>query len=73
MTLLTKPVTRSTPWSAPHGVARSVVITLYPGGIIGLREHRRRKEVKMDAATLYTRALLAEQRMARTGHLRRKG
>lgn len=66
MTILTKPVKRSTPWNAPHGVARSVVITLYPGGIIGLREHKRRKEVKVDAATLYTRALLAETRQMRT-------
>lgn len=62
MTSLSKPVRRSTPWRAPHGVAPVVVITLYPGGIIGLREQRRRKEVKVEAATIYTRALLAEQR-----------
>ena len=62
MTTLTKPLRRTTPWQAPHGVARSVVITLYPGGIIGLREHRRRKEVQLSAATLYARALVEERR-----------
>ena len=65
MTTLTRPVRRTTPWAAPHGVAPSVVITLYPGGVIGLREHRRRKEVQVNAATLYTQALLAERRQAK--------
>ncbi len=71
MTTLTKPVRRSTTWRAPHGVKPSVVITLYPGGVIGLREHQRRKEVRVDAATVYTRALLSEQRAARAS--RRRG
>ena len=62
MTRLSKPVTRRTSWNAPHGVNPEVVITLYPGGVIGLREARRRKEVQVNASTLYTRALLAEQR-----------
>jgi hypothetical protein len=57
-TLLTKPVRRKSPWRAPHGVRPDVVITIYPGAIIGLRELGRRKEVKVSAATIYTRALL---------------
>jgi hypothetical protein len=65
MTSLKKPVSRTTTWRAPHGVAPQVVITLYPGGVIGLREHRRRKEVQLEAAQLYTRALLEERRKER--------
>lgn len=65
MTLLSKPVRRRTAWAAPHGVAPEVVITLYPGGMIGLREVRRRKEVVLSASSLYTRALMAEQREKR--------
>lgn len=64
MTRLTKPVKRTTPWNAPHGVKKDVVITLYPGAIIGLRELGRRKEVQVSAATIYTRALLEERRAA---------
>ena len=71
MTALKKPVRRTTTWAAPHGVAEQVVITLYPGGVIGLRESRRRKEVQLNAATLYTRALLEERRRAKTP--RRRG
>lgn len=65
MTRLVKPVQRRTTWNAPYGVAREVVITLYPGGVIGLREARRRKEVQLQAATLYAQALLAERRAAK--------
>ncbi len=71
MTALKKPVRRTTTWHAPHGVADQVIITLYPGGVIGLRERRRRKEVQLDAAQLYTRALLEERRKERVK--RRKG
>lgn len=66
-TRLTKPVARRTPWRAPYGVARQVVAILYPGGLLGLREHGRRKEVKVELSTIYTRALLAERRAARKG------
>lgn len=70
-TRLTKPVRRCTGWTAPYGVATDVIITLYPGGVIGLREARRRKEVQLNAATLYTQALLAERRKAKLA--RRQG
>jgi hypothetical protein len=65
MTDLTKAVRRTSAWPAPHGVAPRVVISLYPGAIIGLREYRRRKEIKLAASTLYAQALLAERRAAR--------
>lgn len=71
MTRLTKPVKRTTGWAAPYGVKPEVVITLYPGGRIGLRELGRRKEVQVSAAVIYTRALLAERQAAKKA--RRKG
>jgi hypothetical protein len=70
MTRLAKPLKRRTTWVGPWGVTQEVVITLYPGGVIGLREARRRKEVQLNAATLYVNALLAEARAARK---RKKG
>ena len=72
-TLATKPVRRRTTWRAPH-VAPQVVISIYPDGTVGLREVRRRREILVDAATIYTRALLDEARKARQERKRaRKG
>ncbi len=66
MTDLKRPVKRvARGLVVPHGVNPDLVISLYPGGVIGLREARRRKEVKVSAATLYTQALLAEVRAKR--------
>ncbi len=65
MTALSKPVKRTATWAAPYGVRPQVVITLYPGAVIGLRELGRRKEVQLSAATLYTRALLDTARARR--------
>jgi hypothetical protein len=59
MTTLSKIVSRLASVSVPHGVKPEIVITLYPGGTIGLRESGRRKatEVYIDAGTLYVRCL----------------
>lgn len=59
MTQLDKPVQRRTRASVPHGVKPEIVITLYPGGTIGLRESGRRKsaEVCVDVGTLYVQAV----------------
>lgn len=70
MTSLNKPVTRRTRASVPHGVKPEIVITLYPGGTIGLREAGRRKtaEYFLDVGTLYVRAVqnkIAVERMAK--------
>jgi ArsR family metal-binding transcriptional regulator len=42
-----------------HAIA-ALVITLYPGGLIGIREARRRKEIKLDAGQLYLAAVAQE-------------
>lgn len=66
MTDLKRPVKRvARGLAVPHGVNPDLVISLYPGGVIGLREARRRKEVKVSALTLYTRALRDEARARR--------
>lgn len=61
MTRLNKPVRRVTQHRSSHAIGQ-LVITLYPGGIIGIRESRRRKEFTMDAAKLYMRAVMEERR-----------
>ena len=68
MTDLHHPVSRRTRASVPHGVKPEIVITLYPGGTIGLRESGRRKSAEycLDVGTLYVRAVqnkLAVERM----------
>ena len=62
MTRLAKPVTRTAMCAVPHGVNPTLVITLYPGGVIGLRESRRRKEYTVAAGTLYAQLVGAEVR-----------
>lgn len=62
MTALTKRVVRKTRGRVPHGVRAEIVVTLYPGGIIGLRELGRRKEYDFEVGALYSRAVLAEAR-----------
>jgi len=81
MTTLTKPVTRkacTTP--AAHGVRPELVISLHPGGIIGIREAGRRDAsgIMFEAARLYVdgvRAkaaqIRAEKRKARAAKRRR--
>ncbi len=56
MTKLIRPVVRVTEHRASHAI-RELVISLYPGGIIGLREKGSRgsNEVTVDAARLYLR------------------
>ncbi len=53
-------VRRKTLASVIHGVNPNLVITLYPRGVIGIRELRRRKEFCFDAGTLYVKALINE-------------
>jgi hypothetical protein len=59
MTILKKPVSRRTETRVSHAIA-ALVITLYPGGLIGIREARRRKEIKLDAGQLYLAAVAQE-------------
>lgn len=56
MTQLNKPVTRkAVTRPAAYGVRAELIISLHPGGIIGIRESGRRSksEVCFDAAELY--------------------
>jgi hypothetical protein len=43
----------------PHGVAKILAVTLHPGGLIGLREYRRRKEYLIAVGPLYARLVAA--------------
>lgn len=81
MTALTKSVTRkarTTP--AAYGVRSDLVISLHPGGIIGIREAGRRSssEICFDASRLYVDGVRrraaerrAEKRKARAAKRRR--
>lgn len=55
VTTLKKPVRRTARCHVPHGVKPVIVITLYPGGVIGLRESGRRQasEQQVEAGALY--------------------
>lgn len=65
MTKLVKPVKRTATCQVPHGVNPSLVITLHPGGVIGLRESRRRREYLIAAGRLYAQLVAAEARQKR--------
>ena len=61
MIRLSRPVRRTTTSGpVPHGVKSEMVITLYPGGLIGLRELGRRREYTISAGVLYARLVGAE-------------
>lgn len=60
-----KPTRRRVTARVPHGVTPQLIVTIYPGGIIGLRENRRRKEYQLDCGTLYVAAIRAELRRGR--------
>jgi len=51
----------------PHGVNDELVITLYPGGTIGIRELRRSMatEKQFDAGQLYSAAVIRDALAAR--------
>lgn len=76
-TRLTKPVRRAATVPYTHGIKPELVVTLYPGGVLGIREQRRpaRTEVKVAIATIYQRALWARTPVRRSrrraAHLRR--
>jgi hypothetical protein len=73
MTKLNKPIRRQADtMPAAYGISSQLVITLYPRGIIGLREAGRRasSEVVLDASELYVQAV--RQRVARSKAEKRK-
>ena len=56
-TALERPVSRKT--AAPHR-GRQLIVTLYPGDVIGVRHLRRRKEYQIPLAWVYDTAVKAE-------------
>lgn len=73
MTALTRAVRRITVVSdpLPRGVNPRIAVTLYPTGVIGLREARRRVEYSITVARLYQRLMLDASRVERSLRKRR--
>jgi hypothetical protein len=58
MTDLTKPIRRIARNAvSTHGLSADLVVTLYPGGILGLREPRRRQEWTIPLEAVLTLAI----------------
>ncbi len=73
MTALNKPVRRvAQVREMPHGFRDRLVVTLYPGGIVSVREVRRREAVEFDLSKLYVSALITRslaRRITRRGKM----
>lgn len=65
MTDLKRPLKRGILSNVPHGVNPKIVVTLYPNGVIGLRESRRRREYTLGVGALYVQAVAAQARLDR--------
>jgi hypothetical protein len=64
VTMLTKPVKRQTETLVRDGAKRrNLVVTLYPGGVIGLRPSKTRREELLTLEAAY--ALAIRQRVAK--------
>jgi len=62
VTLCTKPTRRKVRANVPFGVNPEIVLTIYPSGVIGLREARRRREYVVSIGIIYHNAVLASAR-----------
>lgn len=65
-TLKSKPVSRTVAIRRPSSAYKdALVVTIYPGGILGLRERGRRldSEIKLDLGELYVGALAKRARL----------
>lgn len=63
MTPLRKPVRRLAtvdPGTVPFNTNPNIVVSLYPGGVIGLREARHRKEYLVHVGVVLERAIVDE-------------
>jgi len=72
MTKLTKPVRRTAHLNVAHGIKPDIVVTLYPGGILGLRESGRRQEYRVALAALMERAVIDDAEQARRTRKQRR-
>ncbi len=61
MTILKKPRSYSIGKRVSHAI-KPIVVTLYPNGVIGLREKGRRKEVTVEAGRLYVNLIAGDIR-----------
>ncbi len=57
-----KPTRRVVRAQVPFGCNPDIIITLYPSGVIGLREARRRREYVVGVGSIYQNAVLAAAR-----------
>jgi len=57
-----KPTRRRVRAAVPYGVNPEIVVTIYPAGIIGLREGRRRREYVLPVGLIYQNAVKAAAR-----------
>lgn len=64
-TELKKPLRRGIVSNVPYGVNPKIVVTLYPNGMIGMREAKRRREYVIGLGTLYVQAVAAQARIDR--------
>ena len=64
-TPLKKLLRRQVTASVPYGVNPQIIITLYPNGILGMRESRRRREYCAAIGTVYQQAVFAAARADR--------
>ena len=58
-TKATKPVAREVYTSTPDSPRARVIVTIYPGGMLGFREVGRRIEHKLSVESAMTRAIMA--------------
>jgi hypothetical protein len=65
MTKVTKPVRRTMRLDVAHGITPDIIVSLYPSGVIGLRESGRRQEHYFGLAQLLERAIIEEAACAR--------
>lgn len=62
-TRLTKPVRRATtvdPGTVPWNTNPNLVVSLYPGGVLGIREARHRKEYVVHVGVILERLIVEE-------------
>jgi hypothetical protein len=58
--------------TAPNGLGDEIIITRYPGGLIGLRRSPRGREIRLDMPQLYALALTYQKEIS-TQRLQRRG
>lgn len=73
LTINDRPTVRVVIARVQPGVNPRLVVTLHHDGTIVLREHRRRKEYRLDAGTLYVAQVHREAAARRNGRRGAKG